>query len=54
MMTAIALSRALRRAAAEQHAMEQARASQRLHGLSGRLDSREAPKPASAANRDAR
>lgn len=54
MQTAIAFSRALRQAADKQRAMEQARASQRLNGLSGRLDSREAPKPASSATRDAR
>ena len=54
MQTAIAFSRALRQAADKQRAMEQAQASQRLHGLSARLDSREAPKPASGATRDAR
>ena len=54
MMTAIAFSRALRRAAEEHRAQEQVRASQRLHGLSSRLDSREAPKPGVAATRDVR
>lgn len=54
MQTYIAISRALRQAAEQHRAMEQARASQRLYGLSGRLDTREAPKAPAAATRDAR